>query len=255
MSTIYLDNNIFISIQERRNQFDNSIISKIVTSPHDFYYSSAHIQESNRVIEDTTKIEKAVPKKRFDLISLITSNKYLEYDSQQKDIRLRVEFPMNVYETIHTLPFGQSSIDQLLNLSNKGYSDTFREQKSLIPERLNNCSIEEIVEKINETAGGSLKEFIKKVYSFFPDSENYGMYHEFGLVFNFLDMMGFWKDKENYKSDYARLWDSIHSYFATSCDYFVSDDKRTREKAKVVYHLYDVKTEIINSEYFINMIQ
>ena len=254
MSTIYFDNNIFISIQERRSQFDNNVISKIVTSPYDYYYSSAHIQEANRVIEDTSKIENSVPSKRFDLISLITSNKYLEYDFQQKDIRLRVESPMNVYETIHTLPHGQSSIDQLLKLGNKGYSDTFREQKSLIPQRLNNYSIEEIVEKINETAGGSLKDFIKKVYSFFPDSENYGTYHEFGLVFNFLNMMGFWKDKENYKSDYARLWDSIHSYFASYCDYFVSDDKRTREKAKVVYYMYDINTEVLDSERFIQMI-
>lgn len=106
MSTIYFDNNIFISIQERRNQYDNSVVSKIVTSPHDFYYSSAHIQEANRVIDNTSKIEKAFPSKRLDLISLITSNKYLEYNSQLKDIRFRVELPMKVYETIHTLPHG-----------------------------------------------------------------------------------------------------------------------------------------------------
>jgi hypothetical protein len=34
------------------------------------------------------------------------------------------------------------------------------------------------------------------------------------------------------------FWDSNHVFHASYCDYFISDDKRTRAKAKVVYNIY-----------------
>jgi hypothetical protein len=61
-------------------------------------------------------------------------------------------------------------------------------------------------------------------------------------------MFGYWKDKANEKSNYARLWDSSHAFFAAFCDYFISDDKRTRNKARVVYNIYEISTKVISSK-------
>ncbi len=74
------------------------------------------------------------------------------------------------------------------------------------------------------------------------------MHNKFGGVFELLDLIGYWKDKYNEKSNYARLWDSNHAYFSSFCDYFISDDKRTRNKANVAFHIFDIKTQAISSK-------
>ncbi|EPR73393.1 hypothetical protein ADIWIN_1423 [Winogradskyella psychrotolerans RS-3] len=60
--------------------------------------------------------------------------------------------------------------------------------------------------------------------------------------------MAIWKDKHNSKSNYARLWDASHSFYSSYFDYFISDDKRTRNKAKVVFEIYGAKTKVISSK-------
>ncbi len=72
------------------------------------------------------------------------------------------------------------------------------------------------------------------------------------VIFELLDLFGYWKDKSNKKSNYARFWDSSHTSFASNCDYFISEDKRIRNKAKVVYEIYDIKTKVLSPELRIN---
>lgn len=69
------------------------------------------------------------------------------------------------------------------------------------------------------------------------------------MIFELLDLLGYWKDKETERSNQARLWDSQHAYFASYCDYFISNDKRTRYKAEVVYDIFNVDTKIISTKY------
>lgn len=64
-------------------------------------------------------------------------------------------------------------------------------------------------------------------------------------IFELLDLFGYWKDKYKPKSNYARAWDSIHVFYGAHCDLFISNDKNTRMKAKVVYDIYNIKTKII----------
>jgi hypothetical protein len=88
---------------------------------------------------------------------------------------------------------------------------------------------------------------IEKGVELHPDGKSFGANNRFAAVFEILDMIGYWKDKYNAKSNYARLWDSNHAYFSSFCNYFISDDKRTRNKAKVAFHIYNIKTNVISS--------
>ena len=82
----------------------------------------------------------------------------------------------------------------------------------------------------------------------FPDNQNLGLMNRIAGVFELLDMLGYWKDKEKENSNYARLWDAQHTFFASYCDYFVTDDKRTSYKAKVAYNIYKKRTKVISSK-------
>jgi uncharacterized protein YutD len=254
MSEIYLDNNIFVSIHEKRKGFQSDVIVEMLTSSHNFFYSSAHIQEANRIIDNYNRIQGNYPHQRLNLISLITGNNYLYEDLEQRKIVHNIELPKNVYKTIHLIEQGQSLISSLLDFIDEKTKRDFREQNSLSPEKLNNYSPEEIVEVVENVMKGSITELIQNASAFFPKNQEFGLSSYIAGIFELLDLCGFWKDSNTYKSNYARLWDSNHAFFASYCHYFVSDDKRTREKTKVVYHLYQLKTKVIDSSEFIDLI-
>ncbi|MGC9355538.1 MAG: hypothetical protein ACP5D9_16940, partial [Mariniphaga sp.] len=213
-----------------------------------------HIQEANRIIQDYSRIQSNYPLQRFNLISLITGNNYLYEDLKKREIVHTIELPKNVYKTIHFIEQGQSLISSVLDFIDEEEKRDFRVQNSLSSEKLNNYSPEEIVEVVESVLKGSIIEIIQKASAFFPKKYKFGLSNYIAAIFELLDLCGFWKDSSTVKSNYARLWDSNHTFFASYCNYFVSDDKRTREKAKVVYYLYQVKTKVIDSVEFIDLI-
>lgn len=75
------------------------------------------------------------------------------------------------------------------------------------------------------------------VITLHPDGKSFGLHNRIAGIFELLDMFDYGTDQYTYKSNVARLWDSNHCYFASFCDDFISNDKRTRNKAKVVYNL------------------
>lgn len=89
---------------------------------------------------------------------------------------------------------------------------------------------------------------IEKGISYHPDGATFGRTNRIAAIFEVLDMLGFWKDKATSKSNYARLWDSSHTFYASYCHYFITDDKRTINKAKVVYDIYKIETKILSSK-------
>ena len=59
-----------------------------------------------------------------------------------------------------------------------------------------------------------------------------------------LNLSGFPSDKKrNFKNIYT---DSEHAYYASSCDFFVTNDFRLKEKTSAIYNHYNIQTKIIS---------
>lgn len=66
-----------------------------------------------------------------------------------------------------------------------------------------------------------------------------------------LNLSGFLSDKKrNLKNIYT---DSEHAYYASSCDFFVTNDSRLREKTDAIYSQYNIQTKIISSDKLITI--
>ena len=66
-----------------------------------------------------------------------------------------------------------------------------------------------------------------------------------------LNLSGFFSDKyRNLQNIYT---DSEHAYYASSCDIFVSNDSRLREKTDAIYSQYNIQTKIISSDELITI--
>lgn len=251
--TAYLDNNILIYIENGTltiSELKNSIQSNLT----DFFYSSAHIQETAEIKGENESNRNERINRRLETIEFVTNCNYLYQNLDDGKVYLLNEKPESVLETIRDVPFANTLMKGLINIVGESAREKFRIQLGLDSKQLNNYNSNEVVEHLNnkliEWGNLSLIDLVEKGAELHPQEKEFGLYYRFAGIFEMLDLLGFWTDKYNDKSNYARLWDSSHAYFASFCDYFVSDDKRTINKAKVVYGIYDIDTIVVSSKGF-----
>ena len=77
------------------------------------------------------------------------------------------------------------------------------------------------------------------------------IYHRFIMAYNILNSMGI--DNEiNKKAKFRNTFnDSMHAYYASYCDYLVSDDQGMIEKTKIVYSVFGIVKKVMDPEEFI----
>jgi len=249
--TVYLDNNVLIDIEENILSI-NDLINVIDKNIHTFYYSASHIQEANEIKGENNEIINQRLSKRFDTISKVTNNNYLYIDLHSNDLIKICEKPFVVYQTINEVPFSQQAMKSMINMVSEDQKEAFRNLLNIDMLSINNYSPAEVIEHINSKSdlmgGFTFLGLIENSINLHPQGKDFGLHNRIAAVFELLDIIGYWKDKFNEKSNYARLWDSSHTHFSSSCDYFISNDKRTRNKAKVVFEIYGIRTKVLSSK-------
>lgn len=216
------------------------------------YYSSAHLQEADEIKGTTEEERNERINERIRTIEKITQSNYL-YQDLDNNVFYQIQKPSVVLDTIREVPFANSAMKELANLITEEQRVLARNSIGLETAKLNNYSPTEVIDHLNRQLkdwgqGHSFLEMVEQSISYHPQGQTFGLSNRIAGIFELLDMLGYWKDKANEKSNYARLWDSSHTFFAAFCDYFISDDKRTRNKARVVYSIYDITTKVLSSK-------
>jgi hypothetical protein len=157
--------------------------------------------------------------------------------------------PIVVLNTIREVPFAKSFMQIFSSIIPVSVREEFRNAIGTDPKKLNNYQSSEALKQINQKleafGGHSIYDLMEKAISLFPNTNDFGLHNRIGGVFALLDLVGYWKDDLTDTSDYARLWDSYHAFFASKCKYFVSNDKRTRNKTKVTYEMFNIDTIVV----------
>ncbi len=249
--TVYLDNNIIVSIEKGDYTLDQ-IKALLPDTKARFFYSSAHIFEVEHFQGNSIISKQDLLSQRLDTIRQIFKNNYLYLDLKGNKLTHLIEDPQEVYNTITLVPFGIDAMKGFVNLFSKELKEDVRQHLGIEVQKINNYSPKEVIEHLNTklTNWGTNQSFLEMIeygIQLHPDGKNFGLHNRIAGVFELLDMFGYWKDKETDTSNYARLWDADHTFFASYCDYFISEDKRTRYKASVVYNIYNKDTKIISS--------
>lgn len=248
----YLDYNIITSIDENEYSLDK-IYSRVDENIDQFAYSAAHVEEVDNRIFNQTHMQKEFVAKRLAKIQEITKGLYLYQDSSTNDVYTMIERPENVLKTISEVPLAKSSVQFAVNLITSPMKQQIRESLGIDAKQINNYRPSEVVTHLNKklTGWGTNEPFIdliERSIILHPDGKTFGLHNRIAGIFELLDMLGYWKDRETNTSNQARHFDSSHAFYAAHCDYFISDDKRTRNKAKVVYNIYDIHTKVVSSD-------
>ena len=246
----YLDNNIIVDIEEGIKSLDK-VIECVNPAIKSIFFSSAHIGEAEELTDKSEKTKSERISHRMKLIGEITGHNYI-YQNMENEVFFQIRTPESVLETNRDTPSSSEIMKGLVSIMSEDQKQQFRKMLGVDPKQINNYSPNNVLEQLNLklTNWGmnqSFMEMIDHANSFHPDSSSFGLNHKIASMFEFLDIIGYWKDKSTEKSNYARFWDSNHSFYAAHCDYFISDDTRTRNKAKVVYHQLGIGTKVVAS--------
>ncbi|WNM20116.1 hypothetical protein [Flavobacterium capsici] len=249
---IYLDNNIVIDIEDG-NYILEELLSKIGISQSKIFYSSVHITEADEMTaqDKAQKIEK-----RCRTISNLTSNNYIHLDAKTHAIHKQIVRPEEILKRhkywTNNSTSGAFQKTELGTVSQE-QRVAFRESLGLDPKEINNYTVKEVIEQfeINKDKFGnmSLPELIETATRI-KLGRSATTLTKIVATFELLDMIGFWKDIYTTKSDFARAQDSQHCVSASVCDYFISNDKRTRNKSRLVYDIFKINTKVVDSNGF-----
>ena len=272
MLKAYLDNNIIARIED--NTFTVQDIYKMLgTDKVEFFYSDDHIREAHPLRYTTNDKQLGLKRvlNRLREISRITNNRMLGFDRSGNVIAVYA-LPFRRYASINDF----ATEEQVRN----GFEDNgpdspykgmpfemrklYRKIFDFEPQELNNVPVDQIIDVLDkifiERQNKAGEEYKKKWGTSLKDMEqeyfkqlggNPSMYDKIAAIFLLLDLCGYQKDKETERSDFARMYDSSHATMAVHCDYFISNDKKTRMKTQVAYHYLNtcynagIKTQVI----------
>lgn len=233
---IYIDNNILINHEENKRLLP-------VGDEFNYYYSNIHIQELIEIGERLDQFQD----KRIRTITDLTGNKFCQNNENYK-VELTVEDPRKYLFVLLKNPLCIALHNHFKSLQQRWMEgkdpDTIMKYYGIDKVRIQNYTPEELV-----------REYRGFIEHFVLNSADGILMSAFQSFFNAMDMLGFWQDKRTERSNMARSYDASHAYFASACDYFVTDDKRTRHKANVLYYYYAMKTKAISYQEFIEIIK
>jgi hypothetical protein len=244
----YLDNNVLVDLEDG-NMTLNTLLQNVDKDITAFYYSAAHLQEAHEMSGNSFEKQERL-QRRFQTLSEITNNNYIYMEYPSNIVRKIIEKPAIVYQTINDVKGGQDQMKRMVNSVDQTKREIVRQQLNVDPMLINNYSPSEVISHLSEKrdvlGGYSFLGLID--YAIKQQGGNMGMAGKVTAVFELLDLAGYWKDKYTEKSNYARLWDSNHSYYASHFDYFISNDKRTRYKANVAFHVCDSNAKAVSAK-------
>lgn len=235
---VYLDNNILIDIEDKKVNIDSFKSNK---NQYSYFYSYTHIQELMEYSKDFDSLKKIRLKTIFDL----TNYSYIFPDGHQ--ISSKIEDPETVINIHNSFASLMNFTRQKVNSFNID-RDKLIELLGIDKKRINNYSPAEVIDYIDNLIRSQLLIGFADLVDFSGTT----LRDRISTLFNLLDFVGFWKDEKKERSNLARMYDASHTYFASYCDLFVSNDKRARNKAKVAFLFNKVNTTVLSLDEFSN---
>lgn len=248
----YLDSNIFAAI-DKGDYTHNELLSRIDDTITEIPFSAAHIHETVNITSSKDTLRSILIEKRLATIRSVTGSLYIEHEYPTNIVRGLIRDPETVMQTIGEVQFADTMIRRVTRIVPQFMRQQVRDSIGLSPKQLNNYKPAEVIEHLNKkiTKWGidlTIMSMIEKTISFFPDKTGFGFHNNVTALVEILDVLGYWTDDYSENSNYGRLWDSFHIHDAAHCDYLISDDKKLRNKARVVYITYGIDTRVFSSK-------
>jgi hypothetical protein len=109
-------------------------------------------------------------------------------------------------------------------------------------------------QKLKESLFG--KSFLEILELSLTEEQKNNAQYSFNFAYSLLEIYGIAQERTNSglkKFTYDSMdRDASHAFFASYCDYLVTDDRGLQVKASILYNLFGIKTEVLSTQDFIN---
>ncbi|MDW8852285.1 hypothetical protein SD960_19425 [Flavobacterium sp. MMLR14_040] len=254
-----VDNN-FLNLQP-----DKKYVNVQLVSPTLAFKSLTNFNFSN--INFTDIIDNVFPQ----------DNSTPEIDKAKELLKMLLTFPIKSlgiedlnFQTEGTIvdiisPNGTNSIleylEKLVNTFEDLNSDVklWRELRNYTIENLNFSNFEIDIQNIefdkqleNTELKSTFIEFVENALGNFTKTENRDQYNFFITAYTCLNLLGIDKEKSKKVVFSSFQNDAQHAYYAAHCEYLISDDEQLLFKAKALYNLLGIKTQVLHANEFFN---
>lgn len=228
---IYIDNNILIDHEQKKCVLP-------IGQEYSYFYSYVHLQE----LMESPRFKELMGG-RVKAIMDLTDSKCCQNDDNWTVVFDNID-PWKYLIVLQQNPFARLLQQRIREVDLHWFDgkdpDAIMKFYGIEKSRINNYAPEELINQY--------RDFIEYYVSNTDDGMVMAAFQSF---FNAMDMLGFWQDKRTERSNMARSYDANHAYFASACDYFITNDRRTCNKANVLYYYYGMKTKAISFAEFI----
>ena len=251
---VYLDFHIIVALL-RNEYYKNKYLifsemfkNKKILIP----YSYTHIEEIiNIPLTDIHEKQDEIDT-FLKFLSKVSSNVYWVYTERDNKISDFIKHPKDTYNSVIITPITDIAVDMFLNIVIERIKKQYKEELKSFPLNFNITKPKEMVNEIDRIVKDMNKDFkflkiIDECFEFYP-LKIPNLYYKSILMFEIIDLFGHFPENPPVKTGFGRSSDAQHTYYASSCDFFITDDKRTKYISEVVYDTYDIKTEIVTSE-------
>lgn len=226
---IYLDNNAIINIEEGKIKLP---AKQSIIYPFSYVHIDELLESGNRLV--------SLKDDRLNILSRLSKDNYLIHNDN-RILSIITRSPFAVFQDLNN-PLIEALKLMVKNECGKmAYKNEIIEHFKIDRRIINNYTPKQLL--------ANHSDFIECYIL----SSCKNRQEAFNSFFNAMDMLGFWQDKLTTRSTLARLYDANHAYHATLCDYFVTDDIRTRNKANVLYSYYNYTTKAISTTQLLDL--
>ncbi|TDW48629.1 hypothetical protein EV144_103141 [Flavobacterium sp. 270] len=201
----------------------------------------------------------------------------LEIDKAKELLKMFLTFPIKSlgmedlnFQTEGTAvdiisPNGTNSIleylEKLVNTFDNLNTDPklWRELRNYTIENLNFSNFEIDIQNIefdkqlkNTKLQSTFIKFVENALSSFRKTDFRDQYNFFITAYTCLNLLGIDKEKSKKVVFSSFQNDAQHAYYAAHCEYLVSDDEQLLLKAKALYNLLNIKTQVLHADEFFN---
>lgn len=237
--TIYLDNNVLVDVEEGTIPFESLISAKNVA----YCFSEVHIDELMNGLDKHPELKDI----RLNTLSKLCGMNYIAPDVGPFKGGFKEETPQKVLEL--SMQF-KAIHDQLYSFSNamsvnrEAFLSDLHLEKLVIGNYKPSEIFNVLDDRLTERWGYGIKVYLEKSLATTGRTV-------FSSLFNLLDFVSYWHDKNHS----ARLYDSSHAYFGQYCDVLVSNDKRMRIKTEAVYSYLSIPTRVYSNDEFLAVLK
>lgn len=246
MKKVYFDQNVTSCLKDKENKDKLDKILESKKNEYNYFYSYAHFNDLLSADPNWIYIELEIIQRITDGNILVKTNDYKIKKIKQNAILYYNQIIQNKNINAYDNIFDEKELKKFIDDKFKKYSENYRQKMYM--DALNELEIIKDNEKFDVyrykkliPENMNINDFINVVndkLEIYKNSNNFNLLTLINIIHDNIDMLDYKDIKDRKKTRYKNtMIDSLHYFFSTYCNYFITDDLTLKNKVSLIFNI------------------